>query len=166
MKTIDYNGEGDWSVASIQRRYAEYANLAKIIPRDLSPELHSEGSTRWVYPVMDKVTEGIEAGDPACITIGIEFIEQDQSFPFGRLLKSRAARALRRASLTRDQEERVLRRVFAMLKRGYVPWEFYEYARLARRIGFDMSRLPPVEGCPIYAEKYHRYFRLWAKPDA
>ncbi|MBL8964867.1 MAG: hypothetical protein KF787_10095 [Phycisphaeraceae bacterium] len=41
---------------------------------------------------MDKVIDGIEAGDPACILIGIEFDEQDQGVPFERILKSRPAR--------------------------------------------------------------------------
>jgi hypothetical protein len=48
---------------------------------------------------MDAVVEGIRAGDPACSTIGVEFIEEDGKFPFGANLKSRTARALRQASL-------------------------------------------------------------------
>ena len=40
---------------------------------------------------MMKVIEGIEAGDLACVRLGIEFIEEDAKFPFGKTLKSNAA---------------------------------------------------------------------------
>src|ERR1051326_8102116 len=111
MEVIDYNGDGRWTCAAILERYARFAAEARIAPRDLSPTEHTEGTRRWVYPVMEKVIEGIEAGDRACIRLGIEFIEEDAKFPFGRILKSNTARALRRASLSDEQRQRIRRRV-------------------------------------------------------
>ena len=35
----------------------------------------TEGDVRWIYPVMRAVIEGMERGDPACIILGIEFID-------------------------------------------------------------------------------------------
>ena len=64
------------------------------------PREHREGQSRWVYPVMDAVIEGIERGDKASIAIGIDFVEEDARFPFGKTLKSNTARALRQAPLT------------------------------------------------------------------
>src|SRR5262245_24033396 len=63
IETIDYNGEGAWSRSEILARYARYAKELGIVPRDLSPMEFAKGNRRWVYPVMDKVIKGIEAGD-------------------------------------------------------------------------------------------------------
>jgi hypothetical protein len=84
------------------------------------------------------VIEGIVAGDLACAEIGVEFIEQDASFPFGLVLKSNTARALRRMKeLLPEQQERIRRRVAAMLIAEYLPREFRQYAKLARTIGMS-----------------------------
>lgn len=159
LEIIDFNGEDRWSAAEILSRYSAYATEAQVTPRDLSPKEHREGERRWVYPVMEKVIVGIEAGDPACIRIGIEFIEEDRGFAFGRILKSNTARALRRARLSREQEQRVLRRVFQMLERGNVPREYREYARLARRIGFGVDDLPRIDPSNEYVARYYERFR-------
>src|SRR6476469_4866930 len=111
MEIIDYNGEGSWSADEILRRYESYARKYGIRTlRDLRPIVHETEGKRWVYPVMDRVIEGIEAGDTACVEIGVEFIEQSDSFAFGRVLKSNTARALRRGHLTSEQQERIRKR--------------------------------------------------------
>jgi hypothetical protein len=103
MEVIDYNGDGCWTRAAILERYARFAAEAGISPRNLSPTEHTERGRHWVYPVMEKVIEGIEADDSACVRLGIEFIEEDAKFPFGRILKSKTARALRRAPRSDEQ---------------------------------------------------------------
>jgi hypothetical protein len=132
----DYNGEGPWSREGILARYRAYCRALGIKqPLDLRPQEHREGSVHWVYPLMDPVIRGIEAGDRACIALGVDFIEEDRPFPFGRALKSNTARALRRASLDASQQERVRTRVIAMLLGGNVPREFKQYAKLLRQVG-------------------------------
>ena len=56
---------------------------------------------------MDKVTDGIRAGDKACIRLGIDFIHEDSSVPFGRILKANTAKAnrMRRGDLTNSQKQ-------------------------------------------------------------
>jgi hypothetical protein len=166
MSIIDYNGEGRWSRAEILRRYSSLASQLGVSPRDLSPIEHEERGRKWVYPVMSEVIEGIEAGDAACVVIGIEFIEEDARFPFGKILKSNTARALRRANLTDDQKERIRRRVFAMLRDGHVPHEYKEYAKLVRRIGFDAKSLDsiPASDNP-YVMRFYNYFAQAATAD-
>ena len=110
---IDYNGVGRWSRDEMLRRYAAYAEEMKVQPRDISPHESCEKGRKWIYPVMRRVIEGIAAGDPACIRLGIEFIEEDAKFTFGKILKAATARALRRASLSEDQKKRIRRRAFA-----------------------------------------------------
>ena len=132
----DYNGTGRWSAGEVLKRYDFYARRYGITkPCDLSPTVHSADGKRWIYPVMTNVIEGIEKGDLACAEIGVEFIEESGSFSFGKILKSNAARALRRAPLTDEQKERIRRRVVGMLCTGYLPREYRQYAKLARKIG-------------------------------
>ena len=162
MIVNDYNGEGFWSVDEVRSRYAVYVkNFQVHAPRDLTPSEHSNGDQRWIYPVMARVIEGIEAGDSACAEIGIEFIEEDRGFPFGKILKSNTARALRRVSLTDEQKERVRKRVVSMLNAGYLPREYRQYAKLARKIGLGnwlnkIDKQNPARN--PWVDWYHRYF--------
>src|SRR5258708_19364581 len=132
----DYNGKGRWTVAAVQNRYLEYRREYGLessgppVPRE-----HVEGEKQWVYTVMEAVIEGIERGDKASIALGLDFIEEDAHFPFGKTLKSNTARALRRASLTAGQVLRVRKRVTNLLISGQIPHEFREYAKLLRHVG-------------------------------
>src|ERR1700759_329891 len=104
MEVIDYNGTGRWSREALLERYAEYARRFGVSsPRNLNPVEHEERGRRWVYPVMQRVIAGIESDDPACVEIGVEFIEENASFTFGMRLKYNTARALRRATLNEGQ---------------------------------------------------------------
>jgi len=162
MKITDYNGSGFWSVEAVLARYAKYARrFAVSAPRDLTPLVHSSNEGRWIYPVMDRVIEGIEQGDPACAEIGVEFIEESGSFAFGRILKSNTARALRRTALTPEQKERIRERVVEMLEASYLPREFRQYAKLVRKIGLG-DWLPRVkqqaELAVPWVQRYCAYF--------
>jgi hypothetical protein len=112
---------------------------------------------------MEKVIDGIEAGDLACIRLGIEFIEEDSKFPFGKTLKSNTARALRRAPLSEEQKQRIRRRVFGLLRAGHIPHEYREYAKLVRKIGFDTGDVPAVDESNPYAARFRRYFEAAAQ---
>jgi hypothetical protein len=159
----DYNGTGKWSASAVLERYRELsARLGVETPLDLTPAEARHGEDRWIFPVMDKVIAGIELGDPACIALGVEFLEEDRKFPFGSNLKYRTARALRRAHIPPSSETRLRRRIVSMLALGNVPREYREYARLLRRIGFDEWWPRIEEKTPRnnpYAMRYYRYFR-------
>ena len=163
MDVIDYNGQGRWSREAILDRYSRYAAEMGVVPRDLSPMEHTEQGRHWVYPVMHKVIEGIESGDPACVRLGIEFIEEDEKFPFGKILKSNTARALRRAPLSDEQRERIRRRVLGMLRAGHVPHEFREYARLVKTIGFEAVQLGEVPGTSERVSRFRSYLLAAAR---
>ena len=161
MQVVDYNGTGFWSVDEVRARYATYASRFRIAaPRDLNPVVYSNGDKQWIYSVMARVIEGIEHGDLACAELGIEFIEEDQPFAFGRILKSNTARALRRTSLTDEQKERIRKRVVEMLGRRYLPREYRQYAKLARKIGLGswLSRLEEQSDNP-WAKHYYTYLK-------
>jgi hypothetical protein len=160
---IDYNGTGFWSLESVQQRYKLYAQRYGIaLLSNLSPYEHTENGKHWIYPVMYQVIEGIENGDPACAEIGIEFIEESASFTFGQILKSNTARALRRAALTPEQKERIRKRVVEMLCTGYLPREYRQYAKLARKIGIEdwLSQIErEADLTKIWVQHYYRYFK-------
>jgi hypothetical protein len=131
------DGVGRWSCAEIAKRYRAYCGKFRCHARDIDFELagtlHHE--LPWIMPVINQVISGIAANDPACIEIGLELIEEDAKFAFGKIMKASAANALRRASLSEAQKERVRARVVSLLARGLVPHEMREYARLMKRIG-------------------------------
>jgi hypothetical protein len=170
MELRDYNGTGEWSAEAILDRYSQYAKKLRIEhPIDLAPATHTEGAITWHFPVMDKVIAAIEVGHKACTILGIEFIEQDQGFPFGRILKANTARALRRAELSEDQRERIRSRVVGMLIASKIPREFKEYSKLLRRVGCG-SWWPIIEeGVDRenpYVLRYYRYLLDQVGPDA
>jgi hypothetical protein len=156
---IDYNGFGRWSRESILQRYAEYAAEMQTPIRDLNPRESTHGNRKWIYPVMQRVIEGIADGDAACIRIGIELIEEDSKLPFGKILKSKAARVLRRAQLTTDQKARIRSRVFGLLGAGHIPHEFRDYARLVRTVGYTARDLPDVDSDDRFVRHFVDYFK-------
>jgi len=168
MQVYDYNGEGDWSREAVLNSYARYCAGLGRDGLDLTPVQHVEGDRVWVYPVMERVIRGIEQGDEACKMIGIEFIEQDGSFPFGGTLKSNTARALRRAGLSDGEKERIRNRIVHMLRVGNVPREFREYAKLLRRVGLGGHRRE-IEDCADSSHwrvrRYVRYLLMHAREN-
>jgi hypothetical protein len=115
---------------------------------------------------MEEIIHLIEAGDKAAIEIGIEFIQEDDHFVFGRILKSNAARALRRASLTPLQQARIRERLVGMMLAGKVPHECHEYKRLLRHVGIG-SLWPLLEDGVDrkneYVMRYYNYFDRYAR---
>jgi hypothetical protein len=159
MSVRNYNGSGRWSVEAVQQRYAEYAQRYGVEQRsDLTPHEHWADGHHWIYPIMDCVIEGIKRGDPACVEIGVEFIEESASFRFGRTLKSKTARALRRAALTGEQKERIRKRVVEMLRAGYLPREYREYVKLARQIGLGEWTNQLERGMDLDNPRVRRYY--------
>lgn len=128
--------------------------------------VHAEDEKKWIYPVMDRVIEGIESGDLACAEIGVEFIEEDASFAFGRILKSNTARALRRNPLTDELKERIRKRVVRMLEANYLPREYRQYAKLARKIGLGEWLAEIKERVPLDNSRAQRYYKYFEEHDS
>ncbi len=147
----------------MQTRYIDYCRSYQVAaPAVPAPREDSEGGVTWVYPVMESVIEGIERGDKASIALGVEFIEEDAHFPFGKVLKSNTARALRRADLNEHQIGRVRERIAKLFLAGHIPHEFREYAKLLRHVGFGnwwpvIEREARLEN--PYVKRYYEYFR-------
>ncbi|MCA8954352.1 MAG: hypothetical protein KDE27_32900 [Planctomycetes bacterium] len=162
MEVRDFNGEGRWSAAQIVARYHDYAGeLGVAAPRDVRPDVSESGACRWVYPVMDRIIDGIEAQDVACAQIGVEFLEEDRGFVFGAILKSNTARALRRCRvLTEEQTDRIRRRIVRLYATGIVPREFAQYLKLIRRLGVGpyWQEILAAEPRNHFASRARRFF--------
>lgn len=169
MEIYDFNGTGRWSFQAVQERYAAYARRLRVSPLlELQPSISQDKTGRWIYPIMDEVIKGIEQGDKACIQIGVEFIEEDAGFTFGRILKSNTARALRRSALDSQQIERIRKRVVHMLIVENMTREYREYAKLLRKIGLG-DWWPHIEEKANlnnpYVLRYYNYFRRHVLPE-
>jgi hypothetical protein len=81
------------------------------------------------------------------------------------ILKSNVARALRRTTLTELQKERIRRRVVEMLEAGYLPREYRQYAKLARKLGLR-EWLPQIKQLSavgdVWVQRYSAYFEKYA----
>ncbi|MBX3296629.1 MAG: hypothetical protein KF762_13075 [Acidobacteria bacterium] len=134
----DFNGQGRWSREEIERRFRSYAKAFGTTGLELNPRIYEAGSTKWFYPLIEEVIVGIRQGDRACIELGVELIEDSDSMPFGKILKSDAAKALRHSAghLSEDHRRRIRKRVADMLIEQYMPREFVQYVKLARTVGF------------------------------
>ena len=162
MEIVDFNGSDAWSAQAVQQRYLLYSKRYGHRPaRELECREHTEGDVRWVYPIIESVVDGIKASDPACLDLGVEFIESGHKQPFGRILHARVARALRQAPLNEEHVTRLRARILSMLIEGQVPHEYHEYAKLLRRIGLGeawaSTRQRVDEGNP-YVMRYVKYF--------
>ena len=159
-RTPILDGHGRWTQQAVQERYSRYCNLFGLTPREFTiiPDYISDRG--WITHILEALIEGMKQGDLASAEIGIELIEEDGGFAFGRILKSNTARALLRCDLTEAQQERIRGRVIAMLCRGFMPGEFRDYARLLRRIGVGAHKDQLLRGVDItnaWAAWYVRY---------
>ena len=118
---------------------------------------------------MFEVIKGIEAGDRACIEIGVECIEENQWFMFGRIIKANTARALRRSTLTSPQKERLRQQIISMLIEEHIPGHYRDYAKLLRKIGLG-DWWPTIEkranrGNP-YVARFYDYLEQYARQNS
>ena len=140
MRPADLDGKGRWTLEALRERYLQHCRLFRLPPRSLPSGNDWPSRKGLIVTFLDSMIAGMKAGDLACAEIGIELMEEDGGFAFGRILKANTARALRRCALTEAQQERVRTRVVGMLARGFMPHEFRDYARLLRHIGLGPHR--------------------------
>lgn len=139
--TIDLNGAGDWSLEGIRQRYARHARALGVPrPRQLEPRRLTQGARTWVYPVIEEVLAGVGEGDRACVAMAVDLVCTDERFRFGKILKDKAARALRDVELTEEQMGRIRWHAIRQLENCFAPPEFRTLAQLVRRIGLGEFR--------------------------
>jgi hypothetical protein len=141
MPSIDLNGDDEWSLEAVRRRYLEYSRcLGASNQLELAAETLERGSSDWTMPILKQVLDGVAAGDAACVQIAVDLVCSDARLPFGKVFKDRASDTLRRSELSSLQSGRLRTHAIERLRSGFVPPEFKRFARLIRQIGLADHR--------------------------
>ncbi|SHH05896.1 hypothetical protein [Massilia sp. CF038] len=104
-----------------------------------------------ISQVFTRVARAIREGDRAAAAVGIAVILKDPHLPFGRLIKSDLARALKQHPelLDSGEVERFLFKTAKLLSLEYSPREVQCYAKLVRKLGPEAARLVIGHAQPI-----------------
>ena len=107
----DYNPEGNWSLASVQKKYIELRNLLGSEDRfELVPKTYTNsGGITWIYNIMDTVADGVKLNDKACIELSIGYIEDNIMGTYTGYIRESMARSLKNATLTDLQKNRLIK---------------------------------------------------------
>ena len=99
------------------------------------PEGH-ENPAVWLSQTFAVVRAAIAKGDPVAVSLACSLIEQDPMLPFGKLIKSDLARALKKqvAMLVASERAQVLNAVAKLLNQEYAPRELEDYCKLAKKL--------------------------------
>lgn len=83
-------------------------SLGVAIPYELEPRTHtnSNGMT-WIYNIMESVADGVKNGEPACVELSVQYIEDNVMGSTTGYIRERMARRLRRANLNERQKARL-----------------------------------------------------------
>ncbi len=95
-----------------------------------------ENPAVWLSHTFLLVRAAIARGDTVAVSLACELIEQDPKLPFGKLIKSDLARALKKqvGLLVPSERAQVLRAVAKLLNQEYAPRELEDYCKLAKKL--------------------------------
>ena len=90
----------------------------------------------WVSSLFQNIRKAICLGDETAIAIACELIHCDPRLPFGKLIKSDLARALKKRSEKLGSEERaqIMEVTIRLLTMSYAPRELEDYVKLIRKL--------------------------------
>ena len=124
-------------------------------------EIAIEHRATWGAMVMDNVAKAIKTGDPVAIDLGCEVISDDQKYPFGKLIKSNMARALKgKVEYLNDQQRmEILNVVRKLLNMEFTPRETEDYCKLVSKFPTkELKRsIQDLSPCSESAERWIEY---------
>lgn len=90
----------------------------------------------WVSQTFDQVRKAISAGDTVAVSLACELIEKDPMLPFGKLIKSGLARALKKqiGLLIASERAQILGVTVKLLNQEFAPRELEDYCKLANKL--------------------------------
>ena len=94
----------------------------------------------WVSRTFTNVAAAIAAGDARSVALACELIERDPMLPFGKLVKSTLARALKKqvSRILGPERRQVLGTTKKLLTQEFAPRELEDYCKLVKKF-------PPAE---------------------
>ena len=89
----------------------------------------------WLSQTFTGLAKAIDSGDAVAMSLACELIHADPMLPFGKLIKSDLARALRKRASKLLPAERALivAATLKLLKQDFAPRELEDYCKLLRK---------------------------------
>ena len=94
----------------------------------------------WTNQIFDSILEEIKKGNQDAMKLGCQLIIDDPNkIPFGKIIKSNIGRALKaKANLIPENErQKIIKKVFSLIKAGIVPQEVKVYCKLIDKFGIE-----------------------------
>jgi len=104
--------------------------------RSYFPTLQIPHQALWVSAVFESLRDAVVASGPGATDMAVCLIVKDPLWlPFGKLIKSDLARALRKNAgrIAPTQRQGIIAVVIRLLKSEHVPRELEDYAKLVKR---------------------------------
>jgi len=104
--------------------------LRRFLPAD-----GHENPAIWVGQTFGLVKSAVASGDTQAISLACELIEQDPKLPFGKLVKSDLARALKKqvSRVIASERRQVIAATAKLLNQDYAPRELEDYCKLIKK---------------------------------
>ena len=96
-----------------------------------------EHAAIWLSQTFAEIVKAIGAGDTVAVAIACQLIERDPMLPFGKLIKSSLARALRKRIdlLSTAERAKLLATTIKLLNMPFAPRELEDYCKLVKKFG-------------------------------
>jgi len=120
------------------------AELAALLEVDLSRydiEIRTDHAGIRLGSAMTEIARAIREGDRSAIILGYRVVMADPHLPFGKILKSNLARALKHhiELLTEDEKLELAGKTARLLSLPFCPREVEDYCRLVKKMGQSMA---------------------------
>jgi hypothetical protein len=100
------------------------------------PAVAHDNPAVWLSQTFDAVRKSIASGDKIAVSLACELIAKDPMLPFGKLIKSDLARALKKRTelLVASEQAQILAATLKLLNQEYAPRELEDYCKLAKKL--------------------------------
>lgn len=128
----------------LMHRIHNLGEMAEMLKADLSrydTETSTDHAGIRLSSAMDKAARAIRAGDRSALSIGYRVVMADPHLPFGKIIKSNFARALKHhiELLTEDEKLNLAGKTAELLSLPFCPREVEDYCRLVKKMGQPMT---------------------------
>ena len=91
----------------------------------------------WLSQTFAQIVKAIGAGDTVAVAIACHLIERDPMLPFGKLIKSSLARALKKRVelLSAAERKKIVATTIKLLNLPFAPRELEDYCKLVKKFG-------------------------------
>lgn len=115
----------------------------------------------WLSQTFTGLAKAIEGGDAVAMSLACDLIHADPMLPFGKLIKSDLARALRKqaSKLLPGERTLIVATTLKLLKQDFAPRELEDYCKLLRKFRAEeyQPMLPGITPKNAKSVKLHAY---------